>query len=53
MAVHKISVSLPIADERFVEWMAERDGVTFDRELLIMLNTELYHLKIMYEEDSK
>ena len=54
MAIKKrVNVSLTEEEHSFIEWLAERDGVTEQRELQQIFYTELGALLDLYLEEMK
>lgn len=51
MAKHRISITLTEDEERFVKWMADRDGVSFQRELFQYFDVEFEQCKNLYMEE--
>lgn len=54
MAIKKrIEIVLDADEMEFVEWMAERDGVSVQRELLQFFYTEFEQCKYLYMDEMK
>ncbi len=48
MANHRINITLSEEDEKFVKWLAKRDGVSFQRELYQFFDVEFWQCKELY-----
>ena len=49
----RISVSLTDEEHAFIEWLAERDKMTEQKELQQIFYTELSHLLDLYGDEQK
>lgn len=47
----RLDIGLSNDDIEFIKWMAERDNVTFRRELEMIFYVELEHCKELYYEE--
>lgn len=48
MANHRINITLSGEDEKFVKWLAKRDGVSFQQELYQFFSVEFWQCKELY-----
>lgn len=53
MTKHRINIVLTDEEEQFVKWMAERDGVSFQRELYQFFEVEFWNCKELYMDEMK
>lgn len=53
MANHRINITLTDEEEKFVRWMAQRDGVSFQRELYQFFEVEFWQCQQLYMDEMK